>query len=92
MIRRRLLKKSKDKKGKPDPKGPVTSQELAKEYQEYTRTQRALVKRATVVRERLVLVAAACRQLFADPNFLTLLRAENLLLISEKLIELTREP
>ena len=92
MIRRRFLKKSKDKKGKPDPKGPVTSQGLAKEYQEYTRTQRALVKRATVVRERLVLVAAACRQLFADPNFLTLLRAENLVLISEKLIELTREP
>jgi ParB family chromosome partitioning protein len=92
MIRRRLLKKSKDKKRKPDPKGPVTSQGLAKEYQEYTRTQRALVKRAAVVRERLVLVAAACRQLFGDQNFVTLLRAESLSMISEKLIELTREP
>ena len=41
---------------------------MAKEYKEYTRTQRALVERAAVVRERLVLVAAACRQLFADPE------------------------
>jgi ParB family chromosome partitioning protein len=92
IIRRRLSKRIEERKQrqKPQPKAPLTTQDIAKEYQEHTRIQRALVKRAAVVRERLVLVGAACRQLFADPNFVTLLRAEDLSLISEKLIELTR--
>jgi ParB family transcriptional regulator, chromosome partitioning protein len=68
----------------------LTGQALTKEYQEHTHSQRALVKRAALVRERLDLVAAACRELFGDPNFLTLLRAEGLSVISEKLLELTR--
>jgi ParB family transcriptional regulator, chromosome partitioning protein len=92
IIRRRNLKPIAARKQKPQPKAPLTSQDMAKEYQEHTRIQRVLVKRAAVVRERLVLVGAACRQLFADPNFVTLLRAENLSRTSEKLIELTREP
>jgi ParB family transcriptional regulator, chromosome partitioning protein len=92
LIRRRLSKCDGERKQKPQPKAPLTSKDMAREYQEHTRLQRALVKRATVVRERLILVGAACRRLFADPNFVTLLRAENLLLISEKLIELTKEP
>ena len=86
LIRRRLSKRTKGPS-----KAPLTSHDVAKEYLEHTRMQRTLVKRAAVVRERLVLVAAACRQLFADPNFVTLLRAENLSLISEKLLELTKE-
>jgi ParB family chromosome partitioning protein len=48
-----------------------------------------LIKRAALVRERLALAVAACGQLFADENFRTLLRAEGLTLISEKLIEKT---
>jgi ParB family chromosome partitioning protein len=93
LIRRRLSTKcAGERKQKTQPKAPLTSKDMAREYQEHTRLQRALVKRATAVRERLILVGAACRQLFADPNFVTLLRAENLLLISEKLIELTKEP
>jgi ParB family chromosome partitioning protein len=90
LIRRRLLKRAMGQHHKLS-KAPVTSHDVAKEYLEHTRMQRSLVKRATVVRERLVLVATACRQLFADPNFVTLLRAENLSLISERLIEMTRE-
>ena len=92
IIRRRNAKRTGERKQKSAPKAPLTSQDLAKEYKEHTRIQRALVKRAAVVRERLALLGAACRQLFADPNFVTLLRAENLSVISEKLIELTREP
>ena len=91
LIRKRVSGRTKNRKKKPHPKAPLTSREVTKEYQDYTRTQRALVKRAAVVRERLVLVAAACQRLFADPNFLTLLRAEGLSLMSEKLIEITRE-
>ncbi len=91
LIRKRLSGRTKDRKEKPSAQVPITSHTVAKEYQEHTHIQRVLVKRATVVRERLVLVAAACRQLFADPNFVTLLRAEDLLVVSEKLIEMTRE-
>src|SRR6202034_2826912 len=69
LIRRRLSKHRGNQKQRPQPKAPLTSQDMAKEYQEHTRMQRVLVKRATVVRERLILVGAACRQLFADPNF-----------------------
>ena len=89
LIRRRLSKPTNDRNQKP-PKSPLTGHDVAKEYLEHTRIQRTLVKRAMVVKERLALVAAACRQLFGDPNFVTVLRAENLSLISEKLLELTR--
>jgi ParB family chromosome partitioning protein len=90
LIRRRLPKRIRGEKQKSS-KANLTGHDVAKEYLEHTRMQRTLVKRATVVRERLALVAAACRQLFADPNFVTLLRAESLSLISEKLLELSKE-
>jgi ParB family transcriptional regulator, chromosome partitioning protein len=86
MIRRRLI-------GNPKAgtqRAAVTSKALAKEFQEQTRAQRSLVKRAAVVRERLELASAACREIFGDPNFITLLRAEGLTLMSEKLVEMTR--
>lgn len=91
LIRKRVSGPATGIRGTPKPKTPLTSQAVAKEYLEQTRIQRALVKRAGIVRERLVLVAAACRQLFADPNFVTLLRAEELALVSEKLLQLTKE-
>ena len=59
------------------PSVPLTSQAAAKEYREHTESQRALIRRAGVVRERLALASAACTQLFADENFRTLLRAKN---------------
>jgi len=71
-------------------KAVLNGQDLAKQYREHTRLHRDLVKRAAVVNERLVLVAAACRRLFADEAFVMLLRAEKLSLMSERLIELTR--
>jgi len=72
------------------PKIPLTSQAAAKEYREHTESQRTLIRRAGLVRERLALASAACTQIFADENFRTLLRAEGLTLVSEKLIERTR--
>ena len=90
LVRKRISGRTKDRKEKSRPKA-LTSQEMTKEYQEYTRTQRALVKRAAVVRERLILIAAACQALFADLNFLTLLRAEALSEMANKLMEMTRE-
>ena len=72
------------------PRLPLTSQAAAKEYREHTESQRALIRRAGVVRERLALASAACTQLFADENFRTLLRAEGMTLLSEKLMERIR--
>jgi len=69
---------------------PLTSRAAAQEYKEHTQAQRSLVKRAALVRDRLALAGAACAQIFADENFRTLLRAEGLTLISEKLIAKTR--
>jgi ParB family chromosome partitioning protein len=86
MIRRRLI-------GNPRAgtlRAAVTSKALAKEFQEQTQAQRSLVKRAAMVRERLELASAACREIFGDPNFITLLRAERLTFMSEKLVEMTR--
>lgn len=90
LIRKRTSGRTRIRKEMSQPK-VLTSKDVTKEYQEYTRTQRALVKRAGVVRERLVLIAAACHTLFADPNFLTLLRAEALSEMANKLMEMTRE-
>ncbi len=90
LIRKRLVKKTSDVT-RATPKTALTGHAAAKEYQQHTRIQRALVKRAGVVRERLILVAAACRKLFADDNFISLLGTEELALISEKLLELTKE-
>jgi ParB family transcriptional regulator, chromosome partitioning protein len=86
MIRRRLI--AQPKSG--EPRTAITTKALTKEYQEQTSAQRSLVKKAAVVRERLDLAAAACRQIFGDANFLTLLRAEGLTVVSEKLVEMTR--
>jgi ParB family chromosome partitioning protein len=72
-------------------KVPLTSHAAAREYQQHTQAQRALIKRGHVLRQRLALAAAACRQLFADENFKTLLRAESLTLVSERLFEKIRE-
>jgi ParB family chromosome partitioning protein len=90
IIRKRTSGRTKDRKEKTQPKS-VTSRDVTQEYQEYTRAQRVLVKRAGVVRERLVLIAAACQTLGADPNFLTLLRAEALSEMANKLLEMMRE-
>jgi ParB family transcriptional regulator, chromosome partitioning protein len=76
--------------GKKEPGLALTGKTVAREYQDHTRRQRALVKRAAVINERLIIVSAACRTLFADDNFVTLLRAEDLSLVSERLIELTK--
>ena len=70
---------------------PLTSHAAAREYQQHTEAQRGLIKRGNVVRHRLALVTAACRQLFDDENFKTLLRAEGLTLISERLLTKIQE-
>jgi ParB family chromosome partitioning protein len=68
------------------PKRQLTGEALVREYQQRTREQQALVKRAALIRERLVLIRSAVRKLLADENFVTLLRAEQLQDMPEDLV------
>jgi ParB family chromosome partitioning protein len=67
-----------------DPPG-LTGRALVREYQRRTREQEALVKRASRIREKLLLLKSAMKTLLADEHFLTLLRAEALQEIPEQL-------
>ena len=84
LISRRLVKKS----GAPDhknAKGPVTSKDLAKEYERHTQRQRTLVRRAALVNERLTILSESLKRLLQDEAFVGLLRAEALDTIPEQL-------
>jgi len=47
-------------------------------YREDVEKKRLLIRKAELARDRLVFVTQALRTLFADENFVTLLRAEAL--------------
>jgi ParB family transcriptional regulator, chromosome partitioning protein len=85
----RDLIRKRTKSGAPK-QSKLKAQDLTRQYREYTREQRELVKRASVVNSRLALIGAACRKLFADENFMNLLRAEQLTLVSDRLIQLVQ--
>jgi ParB family chromosome partitioning protein len=63
----------------------LTSDRLVREYQQRTREQRNLVRKASTTKERLLLLTSALRSLLADEHFITLLRAENLADIPQQL-------
>ncbi|MBX9845201.1 MAG: ParB N-terminal domain-containing protein [Xanthobacteraceae bacterium] len=55
---------------------PLSSNALIRAYQEDVDRKRLLIRKAETTRSRLVFVTEALRKLFADENFVTLLRAE----------------
>jgi ParB family chromosome partitioning protein len=63
----------------------MTGNSLVQIYQQRVREQKLLVNRCEKVKERLALLSSALHLLMADDNFLTLLRAENLLDMPEAL-------
>lgn len=71
----------------PEPSRKLTGEALVREYQQRTREQQALVRRAAQTREKLVLMKSAIRTLLADEHFVTLLRAEGLQEIPEPLVK-----
>lgn len=71
-------------KGSNDKPG-LTGRALVREYQRRIGEQEELVKRASNVRERLLLLQSAMRTLLCDEHFLTLLRAEQLQEIPQEL-------
>ena len=58
--------------------GTVSTNELIRTYREDVEKKRLLIRKADICRDRLVFVTQALRSLFADENFVTLLRAEGL--------------
>jgi ParB family chromosome partitioning protein len=57
---------------------PLTSNALIRAYQEDVDRKRLLIRKAAATRNRLVFVTEALRKLFADENFVTLLRVEGI--------------
>jgi ParB family chromosome partitioning protein len=59
-------------------KPPTSSYSLVRTYQKEVERQRKMVLKAEHAHQRLLLVAQGLKKLFADENFVTLLRAEGL--------------
>jgi ParB family transcriptional regulator, chromosome partitioning protein len=56
----------------------VTTISLVRVYQKEVQRQKQIVKKAEIAQQQLLFVVGALRELFADENFTTLLRAEGL--------------
>jgi ParB family chromosome partitioning protein len=79
---RRLIAKrveKRQKQGKEDDvRRKVTGNMLVQIYKQRVREQKALIAKAELTKERLLLITSATRQLIGDENFVTLLRAEGI--------------
>jgi len=65
----------------------VTADALVRAYRKETERQRILVKKAALAQSRLLFVVNALRRLFADEQFVTLLRAERLVTLPKPIAE-----
>jgi ParB family chromosome partitioning protein len=65
-------------RGLPRKTSDVTSSSLVRNYRKEVDRQKMMVKKAEFAQQRLLFVVEALRQLLADENFTTLLRAEGL--------------
>ncbi len=66
---------------------PVTATSLVRTYQQEVERQKMVVRKGTLVQERLMIVTSALRKLLSDENFVTLLRAEGLETLPKYLAE-----
>ena len=83
----RLVSARSARRSSPDqPKVTLSGPELLKEYEAHTDRQRAVVKRASIVHERLAILSASMKTLLADPRFTRLLRTERLDMMPEQLL------
>lgn len=65
-------------RGTPRKLQDVTTSSLVRTYQKEVARQKQMVKKAEIAQQRLLFVVGAMRELLADENFTTLLRAEGL--------------
>jgi len=66
----------------------ISSEALVRAYEREADRQRLMIKKAEVAQNRLLFVVEAMRQLLADENFVTLLRAEGLATMPRPLADL----
>ena len=66
---------------------PLSSNALIRAYREDVDRKRVLIRKATTTRNRLIFITEALRKLFAEDNFVTLLRAEGLDTLPKTLAE-----
>jgi ParB family chromosome partitioning protein len=71
-------------------KSKVTTEDVVKTYRKEIQRQKQLAKKARATELRLVFVASALKKLFADENFVNLLRAEKLDNLPEYLADTIR--
>jgi ParB family chromosome partitioning protein len=77
LIAKRIEKRQREGKAEEN-RRKVTGQMLVQVYKQRVREQKALIAKAELTKERLLLVTSVMRQLIADENFVTLLRAEGI--------------
>lgn len=65
----------------------VTTSSLIRTYEREVERQKSMVRKAEFTQQRLLFVVGALRQLFADENFVNLLRAEGLASLPKYLAE-----
>ncbi|PRX34362.1 ParB family chromosome partitioning protein [Paraburkholderia sp. BL18I3N2] len=65
----------------------VTTSSLVRTYQHEVERQKSMVRKAEFAQQRLMFVVGALRQMFADENFVNLLRAEGLATLPRYLAE-----
>jgi len=71
-------------------KREVTKDSLVRDYQQQVREQKALIRKAAMTRDRLLLMSSAMKSLLADELFVTLLHNEELADMPEQLAERVR--
>ncbi len=70
------------------PRSRMSSEALVRAYEKEADRQSLMIKKAEVAQNRLLFVVEAMRQLLADENYVTLLRAEDLATIPRPLADL----
>jgi len=88
ILQRNQRRKSPPRTGRGVPNtGKLTAAALIKSYETEAQRQRLLVKKADLAQTRLTFIVNALRRLYADEEFLTLLRAEEMHTLPRPLAE-----
>jgi ParB family transcriptional regulator, chromosome partitioning protein len=77
LIAKRIERRQKEGKAE-EVRRKVTGNMLVQVYKQRVREQKALIAKAELTKERLLLITSVIRQLIGDENFITLLRAEGI--------------
>jgi ParB family chromosome partitioning protein len=86
LIAKRIEKRQKTGKAE-EARRKVTGNMLVQVYTQRVREQKTLISKAELVKERLLWLTSAMRQLLRDENFVTLLRAEGITDMPKQLSE-----